>query len=1194
MIRQRGMMMKKKSLKQQRILLFLVLFISLVSLIVISKATKEADLKAAGETGTSRPLYITDPAPDKPAHTPALVSAIKFTDVANFELGGTAIDASGYPWSWGYNGDGRTGIGKSSGYLGGMKRLPFFVDNDIKVKEVASSYRNVFVISEAGELYGWGNNESGQLGIGRTGNQNTPQKALIPEKVAMVDIADDLAVVATYAVTESGKVYAFGSTARFMIPFSGVGGSTPKEVKALTELGQKENGIQKIVVGYEHVNLLTGDGNVYTWGANSYGSLGRSGAGGTPLKVDLGGVKVKDMDTRYYNSMAVTEDGKLYQWGGIFGRGSTAISTVSKPELVSFDKTSADYLPQPKKIYAGRNSSAFIDQHGRTWVWGTNVYYQFMQDGPLYGTVGTTARYDYKNPLRGKLDDYLKEATQLPKSLGDGDTQYNYTVPKAPVFSHQTISGRFNMTVLNGYRNTGVWSDIDDAASKKHPTIYDKKYYQTVGERGKTNTAYPGPGDQQAIHKNVYMIDSKGRRLVYVVRKDGANTVSGNFYVAEDSYNSGWFVDNRQTEKLPTGVTEETSVPAVKEDEQGWIELATEGEPNDFTGTQNTEVPFAVQMDIYESSTSVIDPAGNLYKQTYNGSGNIAWGWDYDPAYDSNSNGTPNTNGLYDSYNYELMFMRGAPRVSPTTVTMNHPVRKIYKSEADQKQEASVKVVLGTASTSTQLNLTVNPTLKQAKYVKIPFDPNDVNSGIEVPTQGQFDAAYASGSYETGDLIDLNGWSEDELTNTDTDTSKILKDDDHIVVTDNCILWVMTETNGYNADLVRVDRQVYDNYYTNTKVYHDGLNVEDPKEKVYEATDKYVIKTEDSKDSKDEDMSIYGLPLDKNGDVITSPALGYDEVTLRAFEEGDPEYDDYISGWYYLEDNESPKNFKLSDLKYLETTTPTANKHVHTFKYKRDPKGWVTITYKGRHLGSKKDITPFDMKSIQKTEEQLLFSDDHTETVKKSKENHAITLERKPVNVPNAQVVYYAIDDGEHQKLNGDKNLEFDTISDRDIPNMEVIIFYSQAEFYGRQVIMNGNDDIVVPSEGYFRLENLDSDSSDILETYNMKVKSGASDTIDFKKVQLSVNDDNQEFRVAPVIPEMYKYHGYRVSTQGAEEHENAALNTTPLDEMRVDYSKSSKYYVTIYLEPSVESQDIPFYNWDYKLNDFGKITEKE
>ena len=42
-----------------------------------------------------------------------------------------------------------------------------------------------------------------------------------------------------------------------------------------------------------------------------------------------------------------------------------------------------------------------------------------------------------------------------------------------------------------------------------------------------------------------------------------------------------------------------------------------------------------------------------------------------------------------------------------------------------------------------------------------------------------------------------------------------------------------------------------------------------------------------------------------------------------------------------------------------------------------------------------------------------------------------------------------------------------------------------------------------------------------------------------------------------------------------------------------IDYGAGSKYYVTIYLEPTVTSStDIPFYNWDYKLNQFGKITE--
>lgn len=1141
-------------------------------------------------------LYVTSPAPDTDAQTPDLISAVKFTSISNFELGGTAVDASGYVWTWGYNGAGRTGVGKTSGYLGGMTRIPFFVDSNITIDYVVSGYQTTFAISTNGELYAWGSNSAGGLGIGNTTDQSTPQKVNLPllsgEKVILVDPSENAGGNNTtvYAVTNTGRVFAWGYGTGNMIPGYNGTNSTPFEVTSLTTLGNTNEGIKKISVGNSQVLILTNNGKVFSFGSNNYGSLGIGNSTSTSTVTEIPGlinVDIVDIDADYHHSMALSSDGSVYQWGQVYGYTAAAASTVNTPTIVKYDYSSASYTPVAKKIAAGMYSGYIIDQHGRLWIWGRNVYYQFMQDGPLYGTTGTTTLYDYTDPLKGKLDTYLSLATQVPKSLGDGDTQYNHTVPKAPVFSGYTYSSRFAMT-LNGYESAGVWSDIDDNASKKHPTIYDKKYYQTTGTMG-TISEGAGLAAQRAAHKDVYLIDNQGRRLVYVVRQESGSsptTLSGNYYVAEDTYNGGWFVNNRTTTSLPSGVTEITSVPVAKDDEKDWIELATGGKPNDFTGTQGTEVPYAAQIDPYESSMTLLDLSGNIYKQTYNGSGNVAWGWDYNPAYDSSSNNNPSVNGLYDSYVYELMFMRGAPRVSPTTVQLNSPLKKIYKSQSNQQQQTDLKITLGTSTVSEQLNITINPELHEAKYILIPFDSagTDSNASITEPTAEEFDAAYTNAAtlgYEVGDLIDLNGWTTDELINTSDTSTKTLEDNGYLVVKDNCILWVMTRTTGYNANVSSITRMVYDNYYTDTTVYHDGVNIDPPNEQIYDATNQYVAKTADSKDSDDEDMTIYGVPLDKDGNVIQTPTFGYDKVSIRAFQTGDPEYRQYIDGWYFLDSNLTPVEYALDSTDYL-----IENKFVHTFNYERDPAGWVTITYKGRFVGTTTDIDPYVMDGLTGNEGIV----NNQETVKKSTVGSSgvtMTLTRTPADVANATPLNFSVDGGTAESLVNGK-VVFNTISDRTISNMEVIIYYNRAELFVRQVILNSNADVVVPSQGYFSLVNTDGTTSG--KQYNMIVNSGANETVSFKRVQLQTETGKHYYSVNPILPEMYQYYGYRISTT-EESHSAATLEKDP-EKVKIDFSSGSKYYVTLYLEPSLSSSnDIPFYNWDYHLNNFGEIT---
>lgn len=1142
-------------------------------------------------------LYITTPAPDKDAYTPGLISAVKFTSISNFELGGTAIDGSGYIWTWGFNGNGRTGIGTMTGYLGGMKRIPFFVDNNIQFTYVVSGYQSTYAISKTGEIYAWGSNSAGGLGNGNTTDQSTPQKINIPlekdEKIVLIDPSDVAAGNNTtvYAVTDKGRVFAWGYGTGNMIPGKNGTNSSPLELTSITALGEANGGIKKVSLGNSQVLMLMNNGKVFSWGGNNFGSLGLGSSAGsgtaTPSEISsLNGVEIIDISTGYNHSMALGANGKVYQWGQVYGYSGYGASNIGSPTIVEYDATSADYVPIPQKIAAGMYSGYIIDQHGRFWTWGRNNYYQFMQDGPLYGNTSTVSSYDWTKPLNGKLDNYLTKATQVPKSLGDGDTQYNNTVPKAPVFSGYKYSSRFNMT-FSGYERSGVWSDIDDLASKKHPTIYDKKYYQTTGVMESISSG-ANPTQQKAAHAKVYLIDKDRRRLVYVVRKENetsSSTLSGNYYVAEDSYAGNWIVNNQTTTALPVGVTEETSVPVAKDDEKDWISLAIGGEQNDFTGCQGTEVPYVADLSPYESSMTILDKSGNIYKQSYNGSGNIAWGWDYTPAYDSNSNGNPSTNGLYDSYVYELMFMRGAPRVNPTTIEISSPLKKIYKSDINQEQVTDVKITLGTSTISSQLNITINPELKEAKYVKIPFDSLDVNTTIENPTIDDFKNAYNSSEdlgYETGDLIDLNGWSENDLINkSDTDT-KELSDGSHIVVRDNCILWVMTATSGYNANLETVSRKEYTNYYTDTTLYHDGKNVNSPNEQVYEATDDYVKKT--SALTAGEDPDKYGLPLDKNGKVIENPTFGYDETTTRAYTNADPEYMSKEINYYtFVPGQENPVVLKLNDLKYLKTEDPK-NQYVHTFNYERDDKMWVTITYKGRYIGKTTDISPYKMDDLLGNEGIV----NNQETVKKSSASVTKTLTRTPGEVENSQPVYFKVEGGANNNLTSDKKIQFDTISDTSVNAMEVIIYYNQAEIYLRQVIVNSNNEVLIPSSGYLRLNNTDGSAS--VSNYNLKVNSGeVENDIAFRKARLTTDSTNDKYTVQAILPEMYQYYGYRISTTEAN-HASAPLKRAP-EEVLADYSSENKYYITIYLEPIVsESKDIPFYNWDYKLNQFGKI----
>jgi alpha-tubulin suppressor-like RCC1 family protein len=80
--------------------------------------------------------------------------------------------------------------------------------------------------------------------------------------------------------------------------------------------------LTRISCGGLHSLALTSEGNVFSWGYNSYGETGGAGfnvVNATPLLI--GGVgtasarPVKDIAAGYYHSVGLLQDGTAYVWG---------------------------------------------------------------------------------------------------------------------------------------------------------------------------------------------------------------------------------------------------------------------------------------------------------------------------------------------------------------------------------------------------------------------------------------------------------------------------------------------------------------------------------------------------------------------------------------------------------------------------------------------------------------------------------------------------------------------------------------------------------------------------------------------------------------------------------------------------------------------------------------------------------------
>ena len=107
------------------------------------------------------------------AKTPTFVdlpNGSKATKISSGSGHTCATIENGSLYCWGHNKNSRLGIGTS----GGVHTIPMFVSANQSIVEISASAEHTCILSENGSISCWGRNNYGQLGLGHTGERNTP------------------------------------------------------------------------------------------------------------------------------------------------------------------------------------------------------------------------------------------------------------------------------------------------------------------------------------------------------------------------------------------------------------------------------------------------------------------------------------------------------------------------------------------------------------------------------------------------------------------------------------------------------------------------------------------------------------------------------------------------------------------------------------------------------------------------------------------------------------------------------------------------------------------------------------------------------------------------------------------------------------------------------------------------------------
>uniref|UniRef100_H0XH41 HECT and RLD domain containing E3 ubiquitin protein ligase family member 6 n=1 Tax=Otolemur garnettii TaxID=30611 RepID=H0XH41_OTOGA len=239
----------------------------------------------------------------------------------------------------------------------------------IKIIQVSCGHYHSLALSEDSQVFSWGKNSHGQLGLGKEfSSKASPQRVQSLEGLPLAQVAAGGAH--SFALSLCGTSFGWGSNNAGQLALSG---SDPpaQSYKPLSVGALRNLGVTYISCGSEHTAVLTQDGKVFTFGDNSSGQLGYSTTAenrGPQLVEKIDGF-VSQIDCGSYHTLAyVHSTGQVVS----FGQGPHCSSNPARPEALTenFDIScvvSADDLidAQVLHIFAGTYAN-FVTTHQDT------------------------------------------------------------------------------------------------------------------------------------------------------------------------------------------------------------------------------------------------------------------------------------------------------------------------------------------------------------------------------------------------------------------------------------------------------------------------------------------------------------------------------------------------------------------------------------------------------------------------------------------------------------------------------------------------------------------------------------------------------------------------------------------------------------------------------------------------------------
>lgn len=277
-----------------------------------------------------------------------------------------ALGSDGQVYAWGDNSFGQLAVGSTDA---GAMPVPVTMPPGVRITAVDAGYWHALALSSAGEVYVWGDNSCGQLGVGATDEADEadgPVAVRVGRGQTVTRVSGG--GMHSLALTLSGEVYAWGDNS-----YGQLGDGTTKARTTPVAVRLPNAVVFVQVAALANASLaLAADGRVFAWGDNAFGQLGDGTTVGRLLPVQAlfpSGAEVRQISGGAVHALALDADGGLYTWGHSHSahRSASVLGDRSVPVRVW-----APARTVFAQVSAGFAHSAGVSSDGRLLSWGAD------------------------------------------------------------------------------------------------------------------------------------------------------------------------------------------------------------------------------------------------------------------------------------------------------------------------------------------------------------------------------------------------------------------------------------------------------------------------------------------------------------------------------------------------------------------------------------------------------------------------------------------------------------------------------------------------------------------------------------------------------------------------------------------------------------------------------------------------------